>query len=34
MIKAQLVKNQENNQTFSLLVDMTEKLSALTQHWH
>ena len=32
--KAQLVKNQENNQTFSLLVDMTETLPALAQHLH
>jgi hypothetical protein len=29
--KAQLVKNQKNNQTFSLVVDMTEKLYQL---WH
>jgi hypothetical protein len=29
--KAQLVKIQKNNQTFSLVVDMTEKLYQL---WH
>ena len=29
--ESQIVKNQENNQKFSLLVDMTEKLYQL---WH
>jgi hypothetical protein len=31
--KTWLVKNKENNQVLSLLVDMTETLPALAQRW-